>query len=294
MTTQPYYQHAGITLYQADCLTVMPELEPQSVDAIITDIPYGTTACSWDQVIPFDDMWKNIKRLIKPHGAIVLFGSQPFTSLLIGSNLEWFKYELIWNKGRGFEPQLANVRPMKAHENMCIFCDGKTVYIPQKIALDKPDIRNQAGMTGNRRNGKGQNIISSALLDKTYNDRYPISIVYCDPVPQSERIHSTQKPVELIAWLIRTYTKPGDLVLDFTSGSGTTLEAARSESRRAIGIERDLDDKGNILGYCDYTVERLAQESLFSYAPVEDIAPVTPVDSGQRSIFDLEYEYEAA
>jgi DNA modification methylase len=243
----------------------MPRLPAQGFDAIIADIPYGTTSCAWDQVIPFDAMWGSIKRLIKPRGAVVLFGSQPFTSLLVASNLSWFKYELIWDKGRGFEPQLANIRPMKAHENIVVFCSGTSIYNPQKVTLNKPDVRNQAGMSGNNRSGNGHNILASALLDKTYTDRYPLSIMPFDPVPQSGKPHPTQKPVELMAWLIRTYTNPGDLVLDFTMGSGTTLEAAKLENRRAVGIERDLDDKGNCLGYCEYAVSRLAQNVMQLY-----------------------------
>ena len=129
---EPYYSDALTTIYHGECLAVMAELVPASFDAIICDPPYGTTACAWDSVIPFEPMWAQLKRLIKPRGAIVLFGSQPFTSALVMSNPGMFKYSLVWDKGRGREPQLANIRPMKAHEDISIFCDGKAPYNPQK------------------------------------------------------------------------------------------------------------------------------------------------------------------
>lgn len=287
--TQPYYQHNGITLYQADCLDVMPELEAHSFDAIITDIPYGTTACSWDTVIPFDPMWTNIKRLIKPRGAVVLFGSEPFSSALRMSNLAWFKYDWVWDKGRGFNPQLANVQPMKAHENICVFAEEGHNYYPQKTPLTNVliDKRGRSSERANRKNGGGHQLFNSPRQDKTYVDRFPESIIYFSAMAQTVRVHETQKPLALMQYLVRTYTKPGDTILDFTSGSGTTLEAAKSEGRYAVGIERDRDDKGNILGYCDYTVDRLSQESLFNVPEVATQPIATLVDSSQRSLFDI-------
>jgi site-specific DNA-methyltransferase (adenine-specific) len=256
MTTQPYYQHAGITLYQADCLTVMQELEPQSVDAIIADIPYGTTACSWDQVIPFVDMWRNIKRLIKPRGAVILFGSEPFSSHLRLSNIEWYKYDWVWNKKNSSGYLNAKKQPMRQHEIISVFGDGLAGYYP---IMRKGVARFKGGMK------KTSEVWGQHESTISYNDDYyPTSIIEISNANRSEKIHPTQKPVELMQYLVKTHSKPGDLVLDFTAGSGTTLEAARNEQRRAIGIERDLDDKGNILGYCEYTVQRLAQQSLFS------------------------------
>lgn len=254
----PYYHDdlAGITIYQGDCLQVMPLLPEKSIDAIITDIPYGTTACSWDQVIPFVDMWREVKRLIKPRGAVVLFGSQPFFSFLVASNVKWFKWEDIWEKSRPVGFLNAEDRPLRAHENIAVFCDGQPIYNPQKWAIDPRFMDRRKTFTINiddspvygKRKPKAHN-----MDDGT---RYPISII---PINTEGGIHTTQKPLDLMQYLIRTYTNPGDTVLDFTMGSGTTLEAAKLEGRKAIGIERDTGKNGECLGYCDYAVQRLSQ-----------------------------------
>lgn len=251
---QPYYNDPdyGITIYQGDCLDVMPHLPVQGFDAIITDIPYGTTSCAWDQVIPFDAMWSNIKRLIKPRGAVVLFGSQPFTSALVMSNPKWFKYSLIWEKTNAVDFALANIRPRKLHEDISVFSENGHTYNPQMLRgepyIDKPRKRTNA-----IHNSTMPNL--GIVNDGT---RYPSSVIRFSN-PNNGTVHPTQKPLDLMQWLIRTYTNPGDLILDFTMGSGTTLEAAKLENRRAVGIERDRDDKGNCLGYCEYAVSRLAQ-----------------------------------
>ena len=127
-----------IELHQGNCLEVMKSIADKSVDAIICDLPYGTTACKWDTVIPFEPLWAQYKRIIKDNGAVVLFGSQPFTTVMINSNLKMFKYELIWDKSFGRQPQLANIQPMKRHENVLIFGNGKIKYNPQKALLEKP------------------------------------------------------------------------------------------------------------------------------------------------------------
>lgn len=245
-SVKPYYQHNGITIYHGNCLDILPTIDAQSIDAVIADPPYGTTACAWDSVIPFEPMWRELKRIIKPRGAIVLFGSQPFTSALVMSNLGMFKYSLVWDKGRGREPQLANVRPMKAHEDVCVFCDGKTPYNPQKVALERPDRRGR-----NPVNGGAQGIIKSYVnRPREYHDRFPLSVMR---FAGEQGLHPTQKPLALMEYLIQTYTNEGDTVLDFTCGSGTTLRAAKNLGRRAIGIE--LDER-----YCDTAARRLSQE----------------------------------
>lgn len=278
---QPFYDHNGITIYQGDCLDIMPELPPQSIDAIICDPPYGSTACSWDQVIPFDDMWRNIKRLIRPRGAVVLFGSEPFSSHLRLSNIKWYKYDWVWNKRLAGNGIIAHIQPLKIHENVCVFADGVIEYYPQKtkgLARYKGGIIDKHGT------------FNGASSEKVWNDEYhPISILeFSGAAMRSNRKHGTQKPVALMQYLIRTYTNPGDTILDFTMGSGTTLEAAQCEGRRAIGIERDLDDKGNCLGYCQYAVERLSQQSIFSIGLSTPTPAVETLDTGQRSIFDLD------
>jgi len=264
----PLYQSDAITLYHGDCLEIMQELEAQSFDAVICDEPYGTTNCSWDAVIPLVPMWRELKRLIKPRGAIVLFGSQPFTSALIGSNFEQFKYELIWDKERGNEPQMANIRPMKRHENIIVFCDGTPRYNPQMRILETPDFRKARGARINRADGTGLSILSGSTNDQDtlYVARFPTSVLPFENGNQNNKSHPSQKPLALMEYLIRTYTNEGDTILDFTCGSGTTLLAAKKLGRKAVGIERDLY-------YCEVTVKRL--KPVFEQALIDDGAALT-------------------
>ena len=237
-------------LHNGDCLDILPTLPAQSIDAVICDPPYGTTACTWDSVIPFEPMWRELKRVIRPRGAIVLFGSQPFTSALVMSNLGMFKYSLVWDKGRGREPQLANVRPMKAHEDVCVFCDGKTPYNPQKVALERPDRRGR-----NPVNGGAQGIIKSYVnRPREYHDRFPLSVMR---FAGEQGLHPTQKPLPLLEYLVKTYTNEDDTVLDFAFGSGTTGHACGNLGRRFVGIEKDA-------GYFAVAAERIAA----AYAPL--------------------------
>ena len=230
-----------IELLQGDCLEIMPTLETQSFDAIIADIPYGTTACSWDTVIPFAPMWENLKRLAKPRAAIVLFGSQPFTSALIASNFEMFKWEYIWNKERGTDWQLANIKPLKAHENMIVFGRGAVTYNPQKVMREKPiDARNWAfSSSWNGEHGAFRS--KQRTSQKIYIDKFPTTVLTINgqiaECNNTNREHPTQKPVALMEYLIRTYTNDGDTVLDFTMGSGSTLVAAVNTNRNGVGIE---------------------------------------------------------
>jgi site-specific DNA-methyltransferase (adenine-specific) len=251
----PYYDRDGITIYCGDCLDVMPKLEPE-FDAIIADLPYGTTACSWDSVIPLDVLWVEYKRLIKTRGAVVLTGSQPFTSKLVMSNLEWFKYEWVWNKVNVTGFLDVKKRPMKKHENVMVFCQGQSTYHPQMSGkATKP--------FGKMRSGTNKYQIYSGKCGSKFSQGvgYPQSIIkFQRPTNMSGEdygLHPTQKPVALMSYLIRTYTNPGEIVLDNTMGSGTTLVAAQQEGRWAIGIELSED-------YCQIAVERLRQRSLFA------------------------------
>lgn len=218
-------------LYHGDCLEVMPTLEAQSFDAIIADLPYGTTACKWDVVIPFEPLWREYKRLIKPRGAIVLFGSQPFTSLLVMSNLAWFRYEWAWEKGRATGHLDAKRKPLKKHENICVFSANGHTYNPQMVA-------GKRHKRGGARTGPAQ--VWGKFEDRQTTDSeeyYPLSIVYCSTVPKPD--HPTQKPVALLEYLVRTYTNEGDTVLDNTMGSGTTGVACVQTGRNFVGIEKD-------------------------------------------------------
>jgi site-specific DNA-methyltransferase (adenine-specific) len=229
-----------IELMQGDCLEQMKKIESGSVDMILADPPYGTTACKWDSVIPLEPMWEQLQRVIKPNGAIVMTASQPFTTTLISSNIKMFKYCMVWDKGRTMEPQLANIRPMKCHEDLVVFCHGKTTYNPQKTKLDAPDRRKASGRKNNRLDGTGHNILSSVNSeDRTYTDRFPLSICRFGNSNQKDKQHPTQKPVALMEYLIRTYTNEGETVLDFVMGSGTTGVACVNLGRNFIGIELD-------------------------------------------------------
>lgn len=221
-------------LHRGDCLEVMAGLPDASVDMILCDLPYGTTACKWDTVIPFEPLWAQYRRIAKRNAAIVLTASQPFTTALIASNMREFKYELIWDKGRGFEPQLANIRPMKAHENVLVFCRQKTPYNAQMVPCEPHTVKRKSL---NKADGAGQNILGGATPQtKTYTAKFPTSIVRAG---FARGLHPTQKPVALMEYLIRTYTQEGETVLDNCMGSGTTGVACANTGRRFIGIEQD-------------------------------------------------------
>lgn len=220
------------TLYHGDCLDVLPTLEAGSVDAVICDPPYGTTACKWDSVISFAPMWAEIKRLLKPRGACVLFGSQPFTSALVMSNPAWFRCEWVWEKDQGTGYLNANRQPMKAHENIIVFAAGEHRYNPQKM-LGTP-YRTTRGSVG----GFVRDKTVGGYITISNGERYPKSVVRFEG---EMGLHPTQKPLALLEYLVRTYTDEGDTVLDFTMGSGTTGHACMNLRRRFIGIEMDAE-----------------------------------------------------
>jgi site-specific DNA-methyltransferase (adenine-specific) len=206
--------------------------EGVKVDAIITDPPYGTTACKWDSIIPLEPMWAQLKRVIKPNGAIVLFGSQPFTSVLVMSNLKWFKYCWVWDKKIPSGMSYARYQPMRQHEDVVVFCDGKTTYNAQKTLRDKP-IKG-----GGMSKGETTNNQNLKALKKTYTHKNPTTLISFDKI-RCGSVHPTQKPVALMEYLIKTYTNEGETVLDFTMGSGTTGVACVNTGRDFIGIELD-------------------------------------------------------
>ena len=223
-------------LYQGDCLEVMDGLISLGVkfDAIITDPPYGTTACKWDSVIPFDKMWERINKLIKPTGAIVLFGSEPFSSRLRMSNIKSFKYDLIWEKNNSGNFQLAKKQFLKYHENISVFYKKQPTYNPQGlIRLENPIIQSNKGKAGKL--GHLASEKKRATYKQVYTN-YPKSIL---KFKRETGLHPTQKPVPLLEYLIKTYTNEGDLVLDFTMGSGSTGVACLNTNRRFVGIELD-------------------------------------------------------
>lgn len=228
---QPYYEAKGVTLFQGDCLEVMRYIPDASIDACITDPPYGTTACSWDAVIPFAPMWAELKRIVKKNGAIVLFGSQPFTSALVMSNPQMFRYQWVWNKLNGGNPFTVKARPIIQTEDIPVFSADGAWYFPQ---LDRENLKNVLP-EGVPRTETSEHFGEYAWNNKR-NVGYPRNLLeFCD-APRN-KIHPTQKPVELLRYLVRTYTNEGDTVLDFTCGSGTTGVACVIERREFIGID---------------------------------------------------------
>lgn len=243
------------TLHCGDCLDIMPTLEAGSIDAIICDPPYGTTACKWDSVIPFAPMWECIKHLIKPRGAVVLFGGEPFSSLLRCSNLDWYKYDWVWRKTRPFDIFNCKNKPLRIHENICVFSGGtvangsgnRMVYNPQGLMkVDKPWKRPQFYKTEHRTHRP-----SNKLERVLEFEGYPQTVIdFANS--NNGTVHPTQKPVDLMVYLIRTYTNPGETVLDFTMGSGSTGVAAIQEGRRFVGIEKDA-------GYFEIAQKRISE-----------------------------------
>jgi len=219
-------------IFLGDCLELYKNIKPKSIDLILTDLPYGTTACKWDTIIPFDKLWEMVNYLLKPNGAFITTASQPFSSALIMSNPKMFKYEWIWDKKIPSGMAYARFQPMRQHENILIFCKGKTVYNPQSIKRTKP-IKGGGMSKGETTNN--QNLIA---LKKTYEYKNPTTILVEDKIRKGS-IHPTQKPVALFEYLIKTYTNETDLVLDNTAGSGTTAIACLNTNRQFIVMEKE-------------------------------------------------------
>lgn len=232
-----------------DCLEVMRGLPPTSVDACLTDPPYGTTACAWDSVIPFAPMWAELKRIVKPKGAIVLFGSQPFTSALVMSNAAMFKYQWVWDKVKPNGMAYAASQPMRVTEDVCVFAQESLPYNPQ--TEPRPEVRTYRNYSSSAINGHS---LLAMDLDKVTDFYYPRNLLRFSNADQVNRWHPTQKPVDLLRYLVRTYTNTGDTVLDFTCGSGTTGVACEIEGRNSINIDSD----GH---YCEVARARMLRAS---------------------------------
>jgi site-specific DNA-methyltransferase (adenine-specific) len=227
------------SLYHADCFDVFTHIEDGSIDAIICDLPYGTTACKWDIVIPLDKLWGEYKRVIKKGGAIVLFGTEPFSSHLRISNLEDYKYDWVWDKVTARGHLVAKNRPMQQTETISVFCKGKANYYPimTKRPLHKIKISKEYARTdivgGGRQHEKNIKL-------KTYDTWFPKNILTFSAANTSNnKLHPTAKPVELIEYLIKTYTTENEIILDNTMGSGSTGVACINTGRKFIGIEKE-------------------------------------------------------
>ena len=246
------------TIYNEDCLTGMQRIPDGSVDCIICDLPYGTTRNAWDSVIPLDKLWEQYRRVIKRNGAIVLFSQQPFTSILIASNLEMFKYEWIWEKESGTGHLNANFAPMKVHENIAVFSKAAACYVkdPADAMTYNPQYKK-----GKPYHSKAINPAKSSNYDMNWQNSYethqdgehyrPTDIIFAQR--DDNKYHPTQKPVDLLRYLILTYSNEGDTILDNTIGSGTTAVAALREKRHFIGFELNRD-------YYDIALRRIKLE----------------------------------
>ena len=225
-----------INLMQGDCLELMKTIPDGSVDMVLTDPPYGTTACKWDTVIPFEPMWAELKRVIKPNGAIVLFGSEPFSSLLRCSNLKMFKYDWVWEKSKATGFLNSKKQPLRAHEIISVFYSKQPTYNPQMINGESYNKGVRKEQTENDVYGR-----FNQVEVKSDGLRFPRSVQYFKTAESEGGFHKTQKPVPLLEYLIKTYTQENETVLDFTMGSGSTGVAAKNLNRKFIGIE--LDEK---------------------------------------------------
>jgi len=264
-------------LYHGDCLEVLPTFPPASVEAIITDLPYGTTKCSWDSIIPLDEMWKHVKRVLKVNGVFITTSAQPFTSVLVCSNLAGFKYEWMWDKKSPSDPMNVKTRPMRQHENIVVFGNSSTTYNPQ--------FRKDASVPFGKVGKRNTTVYGESGDDYKIGVGYPLSILqYARPNNLSGGgEHPTQKPVKLYEYLVRTYTNAGETVLDICMGSGTTGVAAIQTGRNFIGIEKEQK-------YFEIASRRIAQapQPLFTEPPRQPTPrePDLKLESGKLSGFE--------
>ena len=234
-----------IKLLQGDCLDLMPTIEDNSIDCIICDLPYGVTQNKWDSIINLDSLWEQYKRIIKDNGAIILFGQDKFTMKVMLSNEKWHRYNLIWNKENSTGFLNANKMPLRVHEDIIVFYKKLPTYNPQKVEGKAPS---------HRQTKKGNLKKEMPSINSNYGDfykgnsnndilqsnmKYPTSILTFKRVPVSKCVHPTQKPIELLEWLIKTYSNEGDTILDNCMGSGTTGVACKLLNRNFIGIEKE-------------------------------------------------------
>lgn len=247
-------------LYNEDCFTVFDKLADNSVDMVMVDPPYGTTACKWDSIIPLEPMWEGLKRVTKENGAIVFMASEPFTSVLITSNIKVFKYCWQWNKMRGGNHLNSRKQPLRTMETVCVFYRKQVIYNPILRDRDKKHIRDPGtahGKSGNKVYGQTkENYLFNSGREIPLDKGYPLDILEFGVTGNfgSKRVHPTQKPVALMEYLIRTYTNEGETVLDFAMGSGTTGVACGNLNRRFIGCDNDVEH-----GYYAIAKERIRE-----------------------------------
>jgi site-specific DNA-methyltransferase (adenine-specific) len=270
-------------IIHGDCLEVMKDIPDKSIDMILCDLPYGTTACKWDVIIPFDRLWEQYKRVVKHNAAIVLTASQPFTSQLVMSNLEWFKYSWVWNKEVSGGFATAKYRPLQVTEDICVFAKDKINYFP---IMEDAKVKNIRPINAGSSQSKTMNKMGNGAKSKhdyNPNKRFPRNLIsyskYNAECNQLNRLHPTQKPVALFEYLIKTYTNEGDLVLDNCAGSGTTAVAAINTNRNYICIEKEKE-------YFDIACDRISQPREYSESELETMELKQP-EFKQLSLFDV-------
>lgn len=236
MNNSPNLVAGGVSLFQGDCLPLLKNFDDKSVDMILCDLPYGTTQCKWDATIPISALWQAYNRIIKDNGAIVLFGVEPFSSKMRIENLKYFKYDWVWLKSRPTGHLNAKKQPMRAYEIISVFYKKQCTYNPQGLIEGEFD---------NNRPSRGSKVKGEYVHGQERNNfgiskftNYPKNILQY-PNPNNKTVHPTQKPVDLLEYLIKTYTNEGDLVLDNCMGSGSTGVACVNTNRNFIGIEID-------------------------------------------------------
>lgn len=242
-------------IFRADCLVKMKEIPSKSIDMILCDLPYGTTQNKWDSVIPLDQLWEEYNRIIKDNGAIVLTSNGIFTANLIVSNSKYFKYKWIWEKSKATNFLNSKKQPLRKYEEVCVFYKKQPTYNPQMM----PGEPYSKGVRKNQLTGSYGDF--QPVLVESTGERYPTDIIYFKTAEsEGEVFHPTQKPVELGRYLIRTYTNPGDVVLDNTCGSGSFLVSAILEGRNFIGIEKDEEStrfKNEVIDYVEISKKRV-------------------------------------
>ena len=263
------------SIINADCLEAMKFIPDKSIDCIICDLPYSITNCHWDKLIPFEPLWEQYKRIVKPNGAIVLFGSQPFTSALVMSNPKWFKYEWIWEKNKNSNFYLGKVQPLRCHENILIFSDRKINYSP---ILRWEGIKDRRKTFTVFENKNGSTLPFKKPRKKDDGYRLPKSVLKFSNADTTNSIHPTQKPVALIEYLVKTYTLENEIIVDNTAGSGTLAIAAINTNRRYICIEKDP-------GYFDVMRNRIENHDPNALVTTKKTRKPKAIPEGQLRLF---------
>lgn len=279
----------NIQLFNEPCFDAFKKLPDQSVDMVCVDPPYGTTTIEWDKTLDFKVMWEELERIVKPKGNIIIFGSQPFTSLVIASKIDWFRHELIWNKNKCGSPGLAKYRPQKVHENIMVFSkDSGGTYNPimEEGEAYKREAKDKEKGYGTGKNSHGYGFGNNGkvyLGGENHGTRYPKSILHASRnFSAQQTVHPTQKPTNVLNWLIMTYSNPGDTVMDFTMGSGSCGVSAKLTGRNFVGIEM-TDEYFKI-------AEKRINEAPESTVSITDKQLSTQLPDGVQTTPDQKYE----